>query len=172
VVQTQIILAVVGAVVMIVVGTSLARAFAIVGASNLIRYRAKIDDPKDAGVMLSTLTIGLACGVGLHALATFGTLFIMLVLGAVESLEPEAARTYTLKVAAKELTQLRPKVEDILRRRRLKFEVRSTTEEEVSYEVKVPVDRQVGHVPDLVLDLDRERISAVEWEEKKSKKTG
>ena len=60
VVQTQIILAMVGSVVMIVVGTSLARAFGIVGAAGLVRYRAKIADPKDAGVMLSTLAIGLA----------------------------------------------------------------------------------------------------------------
>ena len=65
VVQTQIILAVVGAVVMLVVGSSLARAFGIVGAAGLVRYRAKIDDPKDAGVMLCTLTLGLASGVGL-----------------------------------------------------------------------------------------------------------
>jgi hypothetical protein len=42
VVQTQIILAVVGAVIMLVVGASLARAFGIVGAANLIRYRSKI----------------------------------------------------------------------------------------------------------------------------------
>jgi hypothetical protein len=48
VVQTQIILAVVGAVIMLVVGASLARAFGIVGAANLIRYRSKIEDPKDA----------------------------------------------------------------------------------------------------------------------------
>ena len=64
VIQTQIILAVVGAVVMLVVGSSLARAFGIVGAAGLVRYRAKIDDPKDAGVMLSTLAVGLAAGVG------------------------------------------------------------------------------------------------------------
>src|SRR5918995_3680614 len=38
VVQTQIVLAVVGAVILLVVGPSLARAFAIVGAANLIRY--------------------------------------------------------------------------------------------------------------------------------------
>src|SRR6478735_1017428 len=63
VIQTQIILAVVGAVVMTIVGASLARAFGIVGAANLIRYRAKIDDPKDAVVMLATLSLGLACGV-------------------------------------------------------------------------------------------------------------
>ena len=51
-------------VVMIVVGTSLARAFGVVGAAGLVRYRAKIEDPKDAGVMLTTLAVGLACGVG------------------------------------------------------------------------------------------------------------
>ena len=52
VVQTQIVLAIVGAVVMLVVGASLARAFGIVGVASLIRYRSKIDDPKDAVVML------------------------------------------------------------------------------------------------------------------------
>ena len=67
VIQTQIILAVVGAVIMLVVGASLARAFGIVGAANLIRYRSKIDDPKDAVVMLCTLAVGLASGVGLYA---------------------------------------------------------------------------------------------------------
>ena len=56
--QTQIILAIVGAVVMFVVGSSLARAFGIVGAAGLIRYRAKLEDAKDAGVMLSTLSNG------------------------------------------------------------------------------------------------------------------
>src|SRR5262245_47522141 len=90
VVQTQIILAVVGAVVMLVVGSSLARAFGIVGAAGLVRYRAKIADPKDAGVMLSTLAVGLASGVGLWVLAVFGTGFILGLLWIVESFEPKA----------------------------------------------------------------------------------
>ena len=76
VVQTQIILAIVGSVVMLVVGSSVARAFGIVGAASLVRYRAKIDDPKDAGIMLSTLGIGLASGVGLYFLAIFSTVFV------------------------------------------------------------------------------------------------
>src|ERR671926_1799822 len=77
VIQTQIILAVVGAVVMLIVGASLARAFGIVGAANLIRYRAKVEDPKDAVVMLATLSIGLACGVEVFGLAAFATVFIL-----------------------------------------------------------------------------------------------
>ena len=81
VVQTQIILAVVGALIMLVVGASLARAFGIVGAANLIRYRSKIDDPKDAVVMLCALSVGLAAGVGLYGLATFGTFFLVVASG-------------------------------------------------------------------------------------------
>src|SRR5437868_2758865 len=98
VIQTQIILAVVGSVVMLVVGSSLARAFGIVGAAGLVRYRAKIADPKDAGVMLSTLAIGLAAGVGLWMLAVFATIFILATLWIIESFEPKARQTFTLKV--------------------------------------------------------------------------
>src|SRR5687767_4056349 len=89
VVQTQIILAVVGAVIMLVVGASLARAFGIVGAANLIRYRSKIEDPKDAVVMLCALAVGLATGVGLYGLAIVGTLFIVFCLWIIEGFEPQ-----------------------------------------------------------------------------------
>mgnify|MGYP006175569217 CR=1 FL=1 len=41
VIQTQIILAIVGGLVMLIVGASLARAFGIVGVASLIRYRTK-----------------------------------------------------------------------------------------------------------------------------------
>jgi hypothetical protein len=62
VIQTQILLAVVGAAVMISVADSLARAFAIAGAAGLVRYRASIEDPKEAGVLLVSLAVGLASG--------------------------------------------------------------------------------------------------------------
>ena len=71
-IETQIVLAIVGALIMLVVGASLARAFGIAGAANLIRYRAKIEDPKDAVVMLSALSVGLASGVGLFGIAAVG----------------------------------------------------------------------------------------------------
>ena len=80
VIQTQIVLAIVGAVVMLIVGSSLARAFGIVGVASLIRYRAKIDDPKDAVVMLASLCVGLASGVELYGLALFSTVFILAIL--------------------------------------------------------------------------------------------
>jgi len=169
VVQTQIILAVVGAVVMLVVGSSLARAFGIVGAAGLVRYRARIDDPKDAGVMLSTLAVGLAAGVGLWLLAIFGTLFIGMLLWIVESFEPKAMQAFLLKVKAKEPERLRPSIEQLLRRNRVEFEMRGATPEEISWDAKIPIDRKTDRLSAQILDLDREH-AAVQWEEKKDKK--
>ena len=62
---------------MLVVGASLARAFGIVGAANLIRYRSKIEDPKDAVVMLVLARRRARLGVGLYALTTFSTAFLV-----------------------------------------------------------------------------------------------
>ena len=170
VIQTQIILAVVGALVMLVVGQSIARAFGIVGAASLIRYRAKVDDPKDAGVMLAALGIGLASGVGLYALAAFSTLFILILLGFIESFEPTASRVFTLKVTAKDPAKLRPLIEDLLKKYRFAYELRSSSDDEVAYDVTVPLERRTERLPDLILRLDPENAHSVDWEEKANKK--
>ena len=169
VIQTQIVLAIVGAVVMIVVGASLARAFGIVGAANLIRYRAKIEDPKDAVVMLTTLSMGLAAGVGLFALAAFGTLFILAVLWAIESFEPERRKTFELKVAAAEPAGLRADVEAVLRRYDIKYELRSAGPRELMYETNLPLNVKTDRVSNAILLIDAEGEKEVVWEEKKKK---
>ena len=168
VVQTQIILAIVGAVVMIIVGTSLARAFGIVGAAGLVRYRAKIADPKDAGVMLSTLAIGLACGVGIWMLAVFSTVFIMAVLWVIESFE-KAKTAIDLKIQAKDPAAFRPKVEDLLSRSRLEYSMRTISNEEVVYEVQLPIDRKTDRLSNAILKLDPENATGVEWKKKEKK---
>ena len=109
---------------MLVVGASLARAFGIVGAAGLVRYRAKIDDPKDAGVMLSTLAVGLAAGVGLWMLALFATVFILVVLVDHRVVRAEGDARFTLKIKAKDPAALKPKVEQLLRRAKLEYELR------------------------------------------------
>src|SRR6266567_3394637 len=122
VIQTQIILAIVGAVVMLVVGASLARAFGIVGAAGLVRYRAKIEDPKDAGVMLCTLSIGLASGVGLWMLASFATVFALALLWIVESLEAKPTQPFMLKVKGKDPEAIKTRLEQLLARQGVAFE--------------------------------------------------
>jgi hypothetical protein len=170
VIQTQIILAIVGAVVMLVVGASLARAFGIVGAAGLVRYRAKIDDPKDAGVMLSTLAVGLAAGVGLWMLAVFSTGFVLLVLGVIESFEPKTTRAFSLEIKAKDPAAFKPKLEEVLRRTRFEHELREQKEDEICYDVQVPLDKKTDRISELILKLDPENATTVEWKEKKDAK--
>ena len=171
VLQTQIILSIVGAVIMLIVGASLARAFGIVGAANLIRYRSKIDDPKDAVVMLCTLAVGLASGVGLYLLAALSTGFMVVALWVIESFEPRARKfDLKIKVPGNDTDALRPKIEPILNRYKLTYELRTSSDEEVCYDVEVPFDVQTDRISNAILRLDRDGHAAVDWSEKKKAK--
>ena len=170
VIQTQIILSVVGAIIMLVVGASLARAFGIVGAASLIRYRSKIGDPKDAVVMLSTLSIGLATGVGLYFLASFSTLFLMLALWIIESFEPQALNHFALSIKSEGQAEvLRPRVEAVLRRHRIRHEIRTLSDDELSYDVQAPATASSDPVVQSLAALDPKGKLAVEWNEVKKK---
>jgi len=167
VIQTQIVLALVGAMVMLVVGASLARAFGIVGAAGLIRYRAKVDDPKDAGVMLSTLAVGLASGVGLYLFAIFATVFVLAVLLVLESIETEPYLLFDLAITTKDSAALKESIEGVLRRRRIPFDLRSTSTEAICYEVKLPLGIHTDNVSEALIGLKRADLVNVKWEEKK-----
>jgi len=170
VVQTQIVLAGVGAVIMLIVGTSLARAFGIVGAANLIRYRSKIDDPKDAVVMLCALAVGLASGVGLYLIAAIATAFLLALLWVIESFEPRALKVFDLKITAEnEAETLRPRIEQVLRRFRLPFEGRALTNSELAYEVQMPFDASTDPVSHGLVALSPKTDMGVVWSDKKPK---
>lgn len=170
VIETQILLAVVGAVVMLVVGASLARAFGIVGAASLIRYRSKIDDPKDAVVMLSTLGLGLAAGVGLHFLAAFAAAFFLVLLWCVESIEADPFNVFTLKIDTKIAQRLRPRLEKLLTRNQAIFELRGSSDEALTYEVQLPLGKHLGRLSTALMAADATDNTAVEWTDKKGKK--
>jgi hypothetical protein len=169
VIQTQIILALVGALVMLVVGASLARAFGIVGAASLVRYRSKIEDPKDAGVMLSCLAIGLAAGVGIYWVAGVSTLFILAVVWVLESLEPESEKDFLLKIKAKDSPELQVPIESLLRRNRIRYELRSSSQDDVTYAVNLPLTKKTDRLTSAILALREQGKDemAVEWADKK-----
>jgi uncharacterized membrane protein YhiD involved in acid resistance len=169
VVQTQVILAVMGALVLIVVGANLARAFGVVGIAGLIRYRAKVDDPKDASVMLAGLGVGLACGVGLLYLAAVATVFLLALLWVLESKEAEIAAPFTLKVTTSDPAGLRKSVEALLRRHNLGYELRSWGHEELVYAVNVPLAMKTDELSTSLVGLSGKDKVGVEWDEKKNK---
>jgi uncharacterized membrane protein YhiD involved in acid resistance len=75
-----IVLALITSVVIMVIGNNLARAFGLVGAMSIIRFRTAIKETQDIIFIFFALAIGMASGVGLHALALASTIFIGLIL--------------------------------------------------------------------------------------------
>ncbi len=168
--QAQIMMAIVGALVMLIVGASLARAFAIAGTAGLVRYRAKIDDPKDASVMLSCLAVGLASGVGLLSLATAGAVFIVGVLWALEWREPWPSKYFELTVSAKEPAAVKAEVEALLKDHRVTFELRGSSEKDMTYWVEVPQGRRTDRISEAIARLHGSEAVDVAWQEKKASK--
>ena len=59
--------------VMMVIGNNLARAFALVGALSIIRFRTVIKDTKDTAFIFLGLAAGMAAGTSSYFLALSGT---------------------------------------------------------------------------------------------------
>ncbi len=169
VIHAQILLAIVGAMIIVVVAESLARAFALVGAAGLVRYRAKIKDPKDAGVMLVTLAVGLTAGSGLFLFATVATVFVIGVLWILESLEPEARSRFDLTIVARNAAKMRPQIEHALDYKGVTYELRGSSPGELHYEVTVPLREKITKLSKLIRNLDGHSGASVEWEIKKYK---
>ena len=166
VMQTQIMLAVVGAVIMLVVGNSLSRAFGIVGAAGLIRYRSTIADPKDAVVMLCALASGLSVGVGLYQLGAVATVFMMLALWLIELFEPAARKRFELRIKTMSAAEFRSQAEDVLKGLGLEHELLVEDVDEIRYTVSAPINVRTKDVSD-TLRLVGGGDVLVRWEEKK-----
>jgi len=67
------------AVVMMVIGNNLARAFALVGALSIIRFRTVIKDTKDTAYIFLGLAAGMAAGTSSYFLAIAGVVFFSLI---------------------------------------------------------------------------------------------
>lgn len=68
-----VILSMLTAIVIMVIGNNLARAFGLVGAMSIIRFRTAIKDPQDIVYIFFSLAVGMAAGAGLHLVAIIGS---------------------------------------------------------------------------------------------------
>jgi uncharacterized membrane protein YhiD involved in acid resistance len=79
-VNSLVILSMITSVVILVIGNNLARAFGLVGAMSIIRFRTAVRDVQDIVFIFFALSIGMAAGVGLYTVAISGTLIISLAI--------------------------------------------------------------------------------------------
>jgi uncharacterized membrane protein YhiD involved in acid resistance len=77
-VHTLTMMSMVVAVIMLIIGSNIARAFTLVGALSIIRFRNAIKDTRDVGFIFFAMAIGMACGTRFYLLAIFSTIIICL----------------------------------------------------------------------------------------------
>ena len=75
-VNTLVIICMVTTIVIMVIGNNLARAFGLVGAMSIIRFRTAVKDTRDIAFVFFSLAAGMASGAANHMIAIVGTLSI------------------------------------------------------------------------------------------------
>ena len=106
--QAQILIAVAGAIMVAIIGDSVARAFGLVGLGGLIRFRSGIKDTRDAAVMFSMIGIGMACGLGLFEVAAVAMGCVAAMVIAFDALTSVAADTYRVSITVDDIAVALP----------------------------------------------------------------
>lgn len=81
---TLIMLPVIIAIIILLVGNNVARAFSLAGAFSIIRFRSAPGDPKDLSYVFFTLAVGLATGMGFIGYAVIFTIILCLLMIIIE----------------------------------------------------------------------------------------
>ena len=68
------------ALVMMIVGSNIARAFSLVGALSIIRFRNAVKETRDVGFIFFTMAIGMAIGTKFYLLAGIAAVVISLII--------------------------------------------------------------------------------------------
>jgi uncharacterized membrane protein YhiD involved in acid resistance len=79
-VQTLVILGMIISLIMLVVGSNIARAFALVGALSVVRFRNAIKETRDVGFIFLVMAVGMAVGTRFYVLAAVAAVAISLVI--------------------------------------------------------------------------------------------
>jgi uncharacterized membrane protein YhiD involved in acid resistance len=173
--QTQILLAVVASALMMIVGDNAARAFGIFAAASLVRFRTNIRDPKEITVLLISLSLGLATGVGRWDLAVILSLFVLPLLWLLESKESEQVfRSMELTVKTRDTDKMQRALQILFRRHKFTAELRQIDppdEDEpvgcVMYSVKMNLSTSTDTLSKEIREADPDNVEVIEWEQKK-----
>jgi len=93
-VTSIVLLTVIATMVIMIIGNSLVRAFGLIGAFTIIRFRTAIKDVRDLTFMFFAISLGLAAGVKAYMIAAIGLLVIGLLLIILDKLRFGAVASY------------------------------------------------------------------------------
>lgn len=79
-VHAMILLGVTVSVIMLIIGSNIARAFTLVGALSIIRFRNPVKDSRDVAFIFLVMAIGMAVGTGFYLTALIFTIAICAII--------------------------------------------------------------------------------------------
>ena len=167
--QAQTLLCVSGAMVMIIIGNSVARAFGIAGAASIIRFRTPVDDPKDVTILFLLMGLGMSAGLGAFAVAGLGTAFLCVSLLALDRLSTQKARALSVEILASGRQYPTTHVENVFARNQVVFEPREISQsDDVTVKYHTWLDPRAS-LEDLSVQLMEEGagVKSVAWEHQK-----
>lgn len=99
-VHSIVLLGLIVSLIMIVIGSEIARAFALVGAMSIVRFRTPVKDSRDLIFIFAAIAIGMASGTGFYLYAIIFVVFFggILVLFHVTKFGDLEHRSYVLKL--------------------------------------------------------------------------
>jgi len=123
---TLIMVPAVIAIIILLIGSNIARAFSLAGAFSIIRFRSAPGDPKDIAYVLFTMAAGLACGVGLYGYAILFTMILCLFMMILNLLKFGARKTSykMLKITIPEDLDYEGAFDDVFKEFTTGFELR------------------------------------------------
>ena len=170
--QAQVLLCVSGAMMMVIIGSSLARAFGIAGAASIIRFRTPVDDPKDITVLFILMGLGMAAGLGAFALAGVGAAFLCVALVVLDRFGGRKPRLMTVELRATGRDFPIGHVEGVFARYGVVFEAREISQGDESvlqYHAKLDPDTALDDVTQALMGDGTAGIQSVVWEVAKRK---
>ncbi|MDY6313629.1 MAG: DUF4956 domain-containing protein [Clostridia bacterium] len=114
---TLVMLPAILTVIILFVGSNVARAFSLAGTLSIIRFRSAPGDAKDIAYIFFDIAAGLSCGVGLYG---YGALFVIILCAVIAVMEKTKLFTQhltpkTLKIAVPETLNFTGAFDEILR---------------------------------------------------------
>lgn len=123
---TLILLPAVIAVIILMIGSNVARAFSLAGAFSIIRFRSAPGEPKDIAYILFSLAAGLACGVGFYGFGILVAIILCIVMYVLHLTNYGGKRTNTqlLQITIPEDLDYEGTFDDILKQYTTSFELK------------------------------------------------
>jgi len=165
--QAQVLLCVSGAMMMIIIGSSLARAFGIAGAASIVRFRTPVEDPKDVTILFLLMGLGMACGMGAFGIAGLGMLFLCVALPLLDRVAGHKPRVMMIEITGAGRDFPMSHVISVFARHGVLAEPREVSqgnEATVKYHTTIPPGVSLEEVSAGLLGEGAHGIKSVEWE--------